>query len=730
MKINGTDISVERNGITTENSFSIKATGKAFRILSDGLYSNKIQAVIRELSCNAYDAHIAAGKPNEPIYIHLPNRIEPWFAVQDFGIGLSQQDVTQLYSTYFESTKNTSNDFVGAFGLGSKSPFSYVDSFTIISIFNGVKSTYAAFIGEEEVPCIALLGSEETTETNGVTVQMPVKDFDMNNFHNEAKNIFRFFDTTPRFNIPDFTIDKNIPAFSGTNWRYYSSTIEYSYGVKIIQGNVAYKLDRSFITSQLKDEMPVFRQIEDMLNTLKMDIIVPIGTVDVAASREALSFNKQTINALKEILPAVYEELKLEVINYVQSLATSHSWDDLLKLKNFRKNNYDIIRLFQSIPEIYETKSIINVDLQSNPDFKFLRKNDGSKVFHRFDECLADIKETAFEVNDYTYFFYSDKTVPETWLRKYFKDLNKEFRSQNIVIIDPSISLDKAFSILGYPDIIKTSDLTKPERIKRVTKDAITFKITSSTYGGFRFEGEHHFSGELPQGGYYVETASRNIVIKTIKDGQPATYTLKLNEIMKHLAIAADQKLFDIDKEETIWVFNQTQIKAIKDDANWVNLVDLVRENLKTVLDDAQELFLSKRMFSFHARIYTGDNTRNLSQIATSDRFKEIEKTTMGDYLTMFMNYKNIETNDKAQTLADNLCVFLDNTETDQENILDNLNINVSKQYPLLKYILGETKYKTFTAEQINEFIDYVKTVEKVLTISETDIKLVSNNRS
>lgn len=87
--------------------------------------------MIRELSCNAKDAHVDAGKGDVPFEIHLPNDLEPWFAVTDFGIGLSHEDVTGLYRTYFDSTKTKSNDVTGQFGIGSKSPFAYVDQFTV-----------------------------------------------------------------------------------------------------------------------------------------------------------------------------------------------------------------------------------------------------------------------------------------------------------------------------------------------------------------------------------------------------------------------------------------------------------------------------------------------------------------------------------------------------------------------------------------------------------------------
>ena len=121
-------------------------SAKAFSILSSGLYANKIRAIIRELSTNAYDSHVAAGCADRPFEVHLPTSLEPWFSVRDYGVGLSHQQVVNIYTTYFESTKTGSNDFVGALGLGSKSPFSYTENFGVTAVQNGHMGVYTALI--------------------------------------------------------------------------------------------------------------------------------------------------------------------------------------------------------------------------------------------------------------------------------------------------------------------------------------------------------------------------------------------------------------------------------------------------------------------------------------------------------------------------------------------------------------------------------------------------------
>ena len=74
--------------------------------------------------------------------------------MQDFGIGLSPADINDVFTVYFKSTKDNSNETVGAFGLGAKTPFSYTDQFTVTSVYNGERRIYSAFINETGMPSI------------------------------------------------------------------------------------------------------------------------------------------------------------------------------------------------------------------------------------------------------------------------------------------------------------------------------------------------------------------------------------------------------------------------------------------------------------------------------------------------------------------------------------------------------------------------------------------------
>ena len=278
--------------------FRIRNSAKAFSILSSGLYANKVRAIIRELSCNAVDSHAAAGKSDVPFEVHLPNAFEPYFSVRDFGTGLSHEQVTQIYTTYFESTKTASNEFIGALGLGSKSPFAYTDNFAVTAIQNGKKGIYSAFINGEGVPSVALMMQEDTDEPNGVEVKFSVES-DFRRFEQEAKNVYLHFKLKPKvLGANSFTFD--LISYETENLcpgvHVYASSNRASVAV---MGNIAYPIELPQTEVSSMDPL--------LAGLLKcgLEIHFNIGDLDFQASREGLSYIATTVEAIKKRLQEI-----------------------------------------------------------------------------------------------------------------------------------------------------------------------------------------------------------------------------------------------------------------------------------------------------------------------------------------------------------------------------------------------------------------------------------------
>jgi len=115
--------------------------------LLSNMYSDGYLAVVREYGCNARDSHVEAGV-DRPIEVSLPTILEPQFKVQDFGVGLSHDEILNVYARYGASTKRDSNAMIGAFGIGAKSAFTVGNAFTVTGVKNGEK-TIAMFSLEQ-----------------------------------------------------------------------------------------------------------------------------------------------------------------------------------------------------------------------------------------------------------------------------------------------------------------------------------------------------------------------------------------------------------------------------------------------------------------------------------------------------------------------------------------------------------------------------------------------------
>lgn len=341
---------IETSGLGASGGFSIKTTAAAFQLLSSGLYTNKIRAVVRELSSNAVDAHTMVNNQSRPIEVKLPNNLDSQFHVKDFGPGLSHENIMHMYTTYFDSSKQASNDFIGGFGVGSKSPFAYTDSFTVESRHNGERRLYSAFIGEDNTPQIGQIGTfpmEEGEET-GLTVSMPVKPNDFHAFEREAGDLFQWFDVKPTVLGSPRVIEtpKMTEALPGVFWR---ESADYSANIIVRMGQVVYSIDKF---RDVSEDPEVDRAMRG-LRRFNVLLDVPIGTVSVAASREEVAYDKTTKEYLAKRLPEVY-------INAMQEMVLKLKSFDMEKFQE-RHAAYEFLQSY-SLTEFVSEKAVDDLE--------------------------------------------------------------------------------------------------------------------------------------------------------------------------------------------------------------------------------------------------------------------------------------------------------------------------------------------------------------------------------
>jgi hypothetical protein len=387
MLLQTTTQDVEIHGAEEEStSFSIAMNAKAFKVLSSTLYQDKVGSIIRETCTNALDSHIMQGNPDEPFVVHLPDEFEPWFAVKDFGVGLSSDQVKHLYTTYFASTKDQSNDCTGAFGLGSKVSFSYTDQFTVQSVFAGVKSIYSAYLTASGIPAVQLMHQEESTERNGVEIKISVKREDYRQFQDKTKEQLKFFKVKPivenapyGFEFPDVfstqviaeTASLRVTARSGNNY--------------IIQGPVGYPFDIYAFESVCKDEDA--KSIVRRFNTAgSFQLHCPIGSIGVTASREAMEYTDLTVGTISAMMKAAYAEIQQNFTSKIQTY--SNNWEiakvanesDLFGDKEAYKKAF---KTNQAVPTLHRQVFSFELDVLKFQGFQYLtymrKHNAGSK---------------------------------------------------------------------------------------------------------------------------------------------------------------------------------------------------------------------------------------------------------------------------------------------------------------------------------------------------------------
>ena len=303
---------VEAGGLGSGGAFTIAASSKAFEILSSNLYQNKTLAVIREITCNAVDAHTMVGRSISSINVHLPTYTNPVFYVRDWGPGLSHDDVLSLYTTYFRSTKDQDNTQIGGFGLGSKSPFAVADQFTVTSWHEGEKRTYVCY-KQDGLPRVNHVSTEGCGTDSGIEVRVPLtrSSGSYSDWYEQAGKLFRWWPTMPACNIDlsPYKFVSTVATFEserqidgGPAWAVREMLFE----ATVVMGNVPYRLD----FNSLPDLPPAVKKV---MGTVWLAIRVPMGSVSISPSREALSYDPATIMYLTLRLTEVLRDLKQAV---------------------------------------------------------------------------------------------------------------------------------------------------------------------------------------------------------------------------------------------------------------------------------------------------------------------------------------------------------------------------------------------------------------------------------
>ena len=333
-------------GLDLENSHSIMS------LLRNNIYSNPIQSWVREIYSNAVDAHARVNNTKDAIDITIePKDHHYMFIVRDYGASMNKDQIANIYTKMGKSDKKQGNTEMGGWGLGAKSPLAYTDHFWIETYtVEDECNIYRKWVQYIDSTRVGALGLQEEKIINGnfktgTRVTIP---FDKKDYESVKTNILLYLSyTQAKFSLQgiDYKYTRPKYKFYGDGWAlsqhkdYYwahSEPNKRDDGIAVI-GNIPYRIDFKalyqffksndvhYCTKDLMPKNPTIEADRDFFNKFlialrvySFQIDLPIGAVDLSASREDLQYTRQTCVSLYKYFFKLFvgfcKDIKLNLI--------------------------------------------------------------------------------------------------------------------------------------------------------------------------------------------------------------------------------------------------------------------------------------------------------------------------------------------------------------------------------------------------------------------------------
>lgn len=514
-------------GLKETSTFTIKASPKAFDILSSNLYQNKVLAVIREITCNAADAHKMNGRPFSDIRVTLPSYGEPVFRVRDFGPSMSHAQIMRLYTSYFDSTKDGNNDAIGGFGLGSKSPFSITDQFTVTAWQNGVRRDYAMY-KVDGVPTVSLTSERPSNEPTGIEVAVAAGTEGITRWREEALRFFRWWPTLPA--ITGLSMQPTsiwAPPPAGQPAPAASTTIVDnlpSWSLRapdpvplVFMGLVPYSLNMTALGKVDPDAV-------DLFSALPVVLVFNVGDLEISPSRETLSYNKDTCTRILDRLKDVARHL---LSAYKKQIDAAPSFYEARRLlygpNNIFRGNSKVAQLVLKSKPTWQGKVVSNIadlDLKAaaGTDCKmhtYSRSYYGRNYNKRSDTDTTIRHRFDYHGNPSEMYVHTDIITSKTYSTirhyvdtKYASNPREAPNAFYIVAGGTFADIQKAFVDQGFPAIEDLSTWPAPPKAapgtstRTVTRGYERNGLASGTSRGSWETTDKEL--DLKGGGYYV----------------------------------------------------------------------------------------------------------------------------------------------------------------------------------------------------------------------------------
>lgn len=481
-----------------------KGVIKLQHLLRDKIYTDKVGAVIREYVSNAWDEHVKHNvKTSVQIKMYRDNDRIFW-SVRDYGKGLDEKGIRDIFAMYGESTKDRENNSIGGFGVGAKSAFCVTTEFTVNSFHNGIKTQYLlALSGTDDGFSVGEVYKlfESPTDETGIEILIDVTKVS-HEFEEKTEKFVSHFDPEAniefnRFNYsfvrpldPDKVVKAGDFKINLYERESFYDSYEQVYGIRM--GGIMYAFE-----SKRKSRS---------FTTPRVVIDVPIGMLKIPLTREKIeqhSANEQVLNEIDAALDAL-EAKELESIKKLPKFS-DYYFDTLGQVARMFYGEVFKFQINQLFPWTCRMKQLIhkkdwwNATDQQKPNNYIVYiipsiKNTKS-WFIRLQKTLKELKQA-----DYKGFL---------WMME--SDYNKFLTDSDKSTIDLSDFVFLEVKKLKLPKLEKETKTDDSSYLIYMGKSSQNKRYLSAK-DLHKFVIDKHFSGTEPVLDWHTKETSRNII--------------------------------------------------------------------------------------------------------------------------------------------------------------------------------------------------------------------------
>lgn len=285
-------------------------------MLSTNLYANPLRTMIQEICFNAWDAHRMGNCQDKPIDVYINDTTG--LIVRDYGPGIEPEMIDEIYCTYGASTKRQDENQTGGFGLGSKSPYAYSDSFTVANHHGNRKSMFIMRRVHDENdggPGYDVVIDDIPTEEHGLLVTVPLKSQrDMDQAYEYLKEIL--FLSGIKINIHyknEGEEVENIEAESLQPGEFILSDHKQS-GMYAVYGGVKYQIPNR---DEYSSEYRFLQKISNQLGSIFIGFAP--NTLTPMPNREGLNMRDKSIESITAQLEIIQEHFMSQLVPAVKT---------------------------------------------------------------------------------------------------------------------------------------------------------------------------------------------------------------------------------------------------------------------------------------------------------------------------------------------------------------------------------------------------------------------------